>query len=104
MIKTITISVTQKDIDVGISGDCFHCPVARAIARRIKRGFVVTVAPDYIDILKPNFSLLTDTFLDQQAYSVKAPLKVEDFIDQFDNHLQPSAIRFKLDLPDWVLK
>jgi hypothetical protein len=30
------IQVTQRDIEVGVQGNCFHCPVARAVRRALQ--------------------------------------------------------------------
>ena len=30
------IQVTQRDIEVGVQGNCFHCPVARAVRRALR--------------------------------------------------------------------
>ena len=35
MTKTITVNVTQEDIETGIANDCLHCPIALAIHRSL---------------------------------------------------------------------
>ena len=39
--RTLTISVTQRDIDKGVRSDCAFCPIALAMRRELRRqGFV----------------------------------------------------------------
>lgn len=35
--RTVTVTVTQEDIDTGDPGMCYECPVARAISRAVGR-------------------------------------------------------------------
>lgn len=36
-MRTVTVDVTQEDIDVGIAGECGRCPLALAMTRALGR-------------------------------------------------------------------
>jgi len=68
------IRVTRKDIEQGIQGNSFHCPVARAIQRALR---AQEVWVREIIIVKKSGS--------SQTYVTPSP--VENFIEQFDSAL-----------------
>ena len=75
----LNIRVTQRDIDRGVQGDSFRCPVALAIKRALKAAVWVR---EVIIVTKGR---------SQQTYP--APSEVEGFLESYD-----SAI-FEFDSP-----
>lgn len=49
-LKRITFSITQSDIDSGKKHNCYECPIALAVKRRLKKGFDSTVSHQGISI------------------------------------------------------
>jgi hypothetical protein len=97
-IKTIRIAVTKKDILNGKPVQCTKCPVALAINRRLKPNYYVAVVDNYFNIWDntPNYSY---------QKSVNLPLKVTDFIKDFDRFTSPiQPITFNIDIPEEFLK
>jgi hypothetical protein len=43
MLKTITFSVTEQDIQEGKKGHCYKCPIALAVMRAVPEAEVVEV-------------------------------------------------------------
>lgn len=82
MTKTITVNVTQEDIDHGVANNCFKCPIARAVERALP-GSDPTVR---------NFVYLYGT----HCGSADLPLKAGEFIDRFDNNESVSPLTFDL--------
>jgi len=82
------IRVTQQDIDRGVQGNSFHCPVARAVKRAFK-GAEVWVRE--IIIITKSGSRLTCV----------APPEVEDFMERYDSAIlefeSPRPFSFSLD-------
>jgi len=76
----LNIRVTQRDIDRGVQGDSFRCPVALAIKRALKAAAVWV--PEVIIVTKGR---------SQQTYAT--PSEVEGFLESYD-----SAI-FEFDSP-----
>jgi hypothetical protein len=66
------IRVTQRNIDRGVQGDSFHCPVALAIKRALK---AATVWVREVIIVTNGRS--------QQTYAT--PPEVEGFLESFDS-------------------
>lgn len=50
-MATIKIEVTQEDIDKGVMGDQYSCPIARALARRFPDAHTVVARPDYLKVM-----------------------------------------------------
>jgi hypothetical protein len=48
-VTTVTVSVTQADIDAGLPGDCIVCPIAQALCRALP-GARVRVYTDVVHI------------------------------------------------------
>ena len=82
------IQVTQRDIEVGVQGNCFHCPVARAV-RRALRAREVWVR-EIIIVTKAGAK---ETYV--------TPSDALDFIERFDSAVlefeSPKPFSFTLD-------
>jgi hypothetical protein len=78
-LEGLTINVTQEDIDAGLAGNCFDCPVARAVNRAMKaddsavENVVAAVTRAYVSI-SGNTRYRT--------YGI--PFAVSEFIHAFD--------------------
>lgn len=69
---TVTIQVTQKDIDAGVARKCHCCPIARA-ARRVFNGSTCLVDDDLRVVLNSH------------VYEYDLPSVAREFIATFDN-------------------
>jgi hypothetical protein len=82
------IRVTQRDIDNGVQGNSFHCPVARAVKRAFKAAEVWV--RDIIIVTKAR---------SQHAYVT--PLDAQDFLERYDSAIlefeSPRPFSFTLD-------
>lgn len=92
-MRTITVAVTHRDIAAAITkrGQTHystHCPVARAIKRRLK-GWSVWVLGSHADIKPPRSAERT----------IRMPPFVEEFISNFDNNAAVRPFKFRLTLP-----
>ena len=90
--KRKTINVTQMDCDLGFAGDCYLCPVARAIGRAVKRLG-----------LKVHTTTFKATFYRDQGLSVLEtylPPEVSTRISDFDSGHGMKPFRFELEVPD----
>lgn len=98
-MRTVTIEVTQDDIDNGVQDDRCECPVAMAMTRMF-RGKKVTVWWEHVTIgISPSFDL---------------PEEVSEFIIAFDkvtdrNELDPDELKlvsspfsFNIEVDDYV--
>lgn len=75
-MKTVTINVTKRDIELGVRRNSKLCPVARAVQRKL--GNNCSVALNYIWF---DFDNKTGTF----AHSlIDLPPPVENFVRKFD--------------------
>lgn len=72
------IKVTQADIDRGIPNECFECPVALAIARRVSNKTRVLVEPHSVEFSPPVWKYGTEIALPEEA---------RHFIQAFDGNL-----------------
>ena len=81
-------SITSRDIECGIAGDCERCPAALAIQRRMP-GKWVWVDSGTIEIGDSRYP---------------TPLQVQEFIDLFDQaedfDCVPHPTTFELPVPD----
>jgi hypothetical protein len=66
------IRVTQRDINAGVQGYAFHCPVARAVKRAFKADEVWV--REIIIVIK-----------DGIRQTLVTPFKAADFIESFDS-------------------
>ncbi len=85
-LTSISISVTQGDIDKGCTGAAFECPIARAFKRK---GYTVGVSGWRISLYGKD-----GTFL----YQVRPSDEVIAFIRNFDAKLPVSPFTFEIDL------
>lgn len=87
------ISVTQEDIDHGISGDPERCPIALALKKALPAGWTVIIGSGYYARIRirdsSNWRYMT--FL--------PPLSVMEFTGRFDRLLNVSPFTFEI--PDW---
>jgi hypothetical protein len=88
------IRVTQRDIDEGVQGNSFHCPVARAIKRAFNAAEVWV--RDIVIVTKAG---VKETYV--------TPSAVQDFIERYDGAVlefeSPKPFSFTLDPPDGSL-
>jgi hypothetical protein len=86
-VNQMRIRVTQKDIDEGVQGNSFHCPVARAVKREFEADKVWV--REIIIVTKAG---------SRQTYV--APPAVEDFIESYDSAIlefeSPKPFSFSL--------
>jgi hypothetical protein len=87
-MRTVTVNVTQEDIDRGRRGSCGRCPVARAI-RRDARLTNILVDPFYVVV-----GLATPAF-----FTVHLPRIARRFIEAFDAGRPVRPIAFPLRVP-----
>jgi hypothetical protein len=89
-MMTLHIRVTQRDIDRGVQGDSFHCPVALAVKRVFKAD---TVWVREIIIVTKGRS--------QQTFAT--PPELEGFVESYDSAIlefeSPSPFTFTLGAP-----
>jgi hypothetical protein len=89
MSKTITVDVTQDDIDQGKCSNVRDCAVARATARALDMNegvmFGSTIA--YLGVLTP-------------TEPVRLPEEVKTFITAFDSREAVKPFSFSLEIPD----
>jgi hypothetical protein len=91
-MATLTVNVTQEDIDAGVAKDCRRCPVAKALARALNS--VVAHASDNI---LASLTLIGGRFYCDQI--VPAPPVVADFVRRFDAGQPISPFTFPIDWP-----
>ena len=86
----LNIRVTQRDIDRGVQGDSFRCPVALAIKRALKAAAVWV--PEVIIVTKGR---------SQQTHVT--PPEVEGFLESYDSAIlefeSPRPFSLTLDAP-----
>lgn len=86
-MPTIRIEVTQEDIKDGVRGDCYTCPLARAIGRAM-------------DLPGSAFVTLRSLYLDDFTRICWLPVAAAEFVTKFD--LAKSAAEpfsFDLEVP-----
>lgn len=76
------ISVTKSDIEKGLLGDPFSCPVARAIRRASGKDFWVRYA----------------WICNNSGYVHDLPIAAQKFINRFDDELPVKPFSFNLKL------
>ena len=83
--KTITINVTQDDIDNGKRFDTFACPIAKSLSRQGFKRPVVGIVNAFVD------------GENGQRVIYDMPQSAGSFIDKFDSEMmvKPSTFRFK---------
>jgi len=80
-VKTITVEVTQDDIDHGERGRCQTCPIALALKRATGEAWSVTDVIVY-QVGRPEYAWL--------------PARAEGFVHRFDDCEQVKPFTFKL--------
>jgi hypothetical protein len=84
------IRVTQRDIDEGVQGNSFHCPVARAVKRAFKAAEVWV--REVIIVTKAG-----------SQHTYVTPLEAQDFLESYDSAIlefeSPRPFSFTLDAP-----
>ena len=82
------IEVTQHDIDKGLNNNCFLCPIAHAVKRKMGTDSVLVYC-DRISVM----STVT-------SYNYKLPKKARTFIKRFDDGkpVEPFTFEIKKDL------
>ena len=84
----LRIRVTQRDIDEGVQGNSFHCPVARAVKRAFKAAQVWV--REVIIVTKAG-----------SQHTYVTPLKAQDFLEWYDSAIlefeSPRPFSFTLD-------
>lgn len=97
---TLQVNVTRRDIKTGISANCKKCPVARAIARRLRPGTKIRVEPRYIAFedrrIRSGFERVYEAWY--------LPREVTQFIFRFDIGRRVRPFSFCVELPKAVLK
>lgn len=86
-MKTITIQVTQEDIERGLRGDCAFCPIALSMRRSTGEFWAVTGRA-----ATPYAGHWTD--------SVTLPQECEGFISAFDKGYVVSPFSFSIEVPE----
>ena len=89
-MATITIQVTQDDIDKGERKQRCRCPVWRAINR----------AAPYLDRLQVIYLYATCRAPAGDSRVIQLPEVASNFIHCFDGGLPGSPLAFDLDVPD----
>jgi hypothetical protein len=90
----ITIKVSKNDIEAGMRSDCKSCPVALAIARRLKKKFRPAVGSMDFVVIGPD-CMSPDVYLSED---------VRRFIRNFDLGLNVEPFTFKTEIPAKFLK
>lgn len=91
---TKQINVTETDCKRGLQLDAGNCPVGRAIARRLKKGYRPSVGVSYIEIWGKKLVSQQET-----------PLLIRTFVSRFDeDRTTARPFSFELSLPLRVLR
>ena len=87
-MTTVTVKVTREDIDNGVEGKCYSCPVALALKRVV---FFARVDLDAI--------LIYGDADGHNEFNVDMPRPVASFIFLFDAGLPASPFEFTIEVP-----
>lgn len=91
MLKTtVTVHVSQDHIDKEIVGNCFMCPISRAILDRLKITFVDTM----LSVAEEGV-----TFHSENTVS-DLPKEAWKFIWDFDSGISVKPFSFRLEVPE----
>ncbi len=109
MKKTISINVTQKDINTGKAVDAYSCPIARAVNRRLTKNRYSSVTQVGINVVnrrsKKRFSGIL-SILRIEVPRVEDRRQVGNFLLKFDaghkEELEPFT--FRAELPARMLR
>lgn len=102
--KTITVNVTARDIKQGVRRDCYACPIARALLRRLKPKWAVAVGSGHISVGKPLKAPLQ--FDHATCHKLLTPPAASVFVKKFDafSANTPKPFRFELKIPTKFLR
>lgn len=90
---SLKVEVTQKDIDIGLRGDCSQCPVALAVSRAlIAAGLEYGVGVDELNIKLFRHGMLVHT--------IRTPKEVAEFIEDFDSRYSVEPFLFEIEVPE----
>lgn len=89
-MRTVTVEVTQADIEKGCKKDANNCPIARAVLRCEKSITGVQVAD----------SITGWRYDGEEVFRVDTPKAAYDFIDNFDNRRPVAPFTFTLEVPN----
>jgi hypothetical protein len=93
--KTVTVTVTQKDINIGTPLMCYLCPVALAISRAVGGRRVRVKNPYRWGFSDGPFGDKRDNEPDARAL----PLIARTFIEAFDLGKPVGPFSFELEVP-----
>lgn len=85
-MKPILIKVSQYNINAGIEGDCFVCPIALAF---VDAGMNCVVTGDYIRV--------RGEFKGGYGKKYKTPVLAQEFVRRFDRGGSVSPFQFVFD-------
>ena len=89
-MRSLTVHVTQEDIDNGERQSCSRCPVARAIARALQVSETRVTVASRIAVF------------DQRVAPLTTPRKVMSFITAFDGERPVEPFSFDLQFVETV--
>jgi hypothetical protein len=79
-METLVVQVTQKDINCGVPGNMYLCPIARAVRRKIKKA-------------NPKVSVDgTSILIREVEYTL--PKRASDFTWNFDTEMPVKPFKF----------
>lgn len=91
----VCINVTEKDICKGCKGDEQNCPIARAVLKNLKEGFVSVDSEGQIVVYDAEDGTIVNT--------PNSPRRSR-FIEKFDNGQQVKPFRFLLNIPARIVR
>ena len=86
MTKTITVNVTQEDIDEGQERECESCPIALAVRRLLNCGVTVHEAICLFGAKHGVCALADEPFAFVKAFDAGLPVKPFSFIATFQDY------------------
>lgn len=92
------ICVTRKDIKEGVPCDPKRCPVARGLKRHLKYDIGVTFI-SFGRHIQPAYRIYNPHMPDSERLH-PLPMKIHQFIRDFDTHQPVKPFTFLLDLPN----
>lgn len=91
----VAINVTEKDIRKGCKGDDQNCPIARAVLKNLKNGYVSVDCTGQIRVSDAEDGVMVDT---------DTSIRRERFITKFDNGEKVKPFRFLMNIPARVVR
>lgn len=97
-MATITVVVTQEDIEQGEKCDCEGCMIAIAVRRLLMLDLTIEVAPDVRMVhLMPHS-------IDIDNVTISLPEDAAQLAMLWDNEQEVAPFTFPLDIPDELLR